>query len=675
MQFFFLLLLASGLFSQQSALAEGNIRRQTDGEEDLSVPGVRSRRTPVERMGRVQLESLLASTRENFPELNRCNYAREPEYRALEQNLNNGLEDAGTLIEELISIKPEQIENLSEYNQRKRAAEQLQRDLFQQARYLRLCLFRYDLNRMVRGIIANTRDRELGQTLQVVAHCLSAEPEALNGGLRANFRQFFNNLFSHFWRRAEASGLSENDCAVLRSSYAVWASFNDDDNRANIAAPPEPEAIPVYNVNDHNASFYYWSREQANGRIPASGLTIFHADTHTDMGHIHVHGQGLAHTHGHWSDSFMSLRDIQLALNDREGTIRNRIVQALQARENISNRRRAALLRQLASLNDEEIRQELETELRRSVHHIAQPLAGAQAAGVSNRHYIMCMPPWSQELPRTGVRIPAGQVRDLATSVPKPLEFYFSRYNYRRRMANGAFRTLDVEGFLMPTDALPPAPRGRSWNIVTRSRAQQSFRAEDRVNFQVGDCNNEVQAHGVTREREDELPPFHQFFPESARQDGYLLDLDLDVFVSEGYAQDLSVMPYSFERPIRTTDRRALRQGTAHVAQYGNHEAHDDSNETDPRMQVTSLEFGLIQRRIDSFFQQLAEARDKGFVPRVITIADSTAINRAIRSLDPGAAREGIQAYTPSCLGFLVNYMVRQRLQQTFPVRMDSSNR
>ena len=118
--------------------------------------------------------------------------------------------------------------------------------------------------------------------------------------------------------------------------------------------------------------------------------------------------------------------------------------------------------------------------------------------------------------------------------------------------------------------------------------------------------------HVLETEASRNLPGFDQFMPASARQTGFILDIDLDAFVSNGseLAQGRSVMPVSYGREQSN---------------------HDMTSEGDLASGLSAGEMYMIRKRVDEFFRRLEDAKRNGVLPKVITIADSTQLMRAIR--------------------------------------------
>ncbi|MGK5086778.1 hypothetical protein WDW86_04415 [Bdellovibrionota bacterium FG-2] len=505
---------------------------------------------------------------------------------------------------------------------------------FGSARDSEFCIFRQDLAKATRNLAKDAKNQALLRGLEKVSQCLSTSSPLQNSKMKGTFSGFFEDLFDHFWKKPN---LTDEDCAVLRNAYSVWSSFYDGENRSQLTAATKK--IPVYNVNDHNASYYYWAKEQQKGNVPLEGLTIFHADTHTDMGEVHTH------THGHWSSHALDFKGTHEALLKPAGEMSRFLVQKVNASSVLTAPEKQSLVARIAAQPEAEIRQELEMQIRKTVHHIAQPLAASQATGVSSGDFIMCMPPWSKELPRTQYVKQAD-----GTSKPAPLALNFVE---RRGELGFEMSVTDVPAGYWNIEAFMPSDvQVGNVKVLAPSR------------FQIVDCNNEErvetfknsQGEQMFEVRQKSTPPapLADYFPAQDKKNGYLLDIDLDVFVSEGRGG--LVEPISWERT------------KGHEIEYGLHGTHEQNTESDPNVAVTTKEFGLIRDRIDSFFKRMADSKKAGMVPKVITIADSSAVARAIRTGQEGEAVDGIKAFTPTCMAFVVNYMVRKRLQETFDV-------
>ena len=151
--------------------------------------------------------------------------------------------------------------------------------------------------------------------------------------------------------------------------------------------------------------------------------------------------------------------------------------------------------------------------------------------------------------------------------------------------------------------------------------------------------------HVYETAKTDALPGFDQFMPATARQTGFILDIDLDAFVSNGTNDPgmKNVIPISYGRESSN---------------------HNMTSEGDLKSGLSASEMYMIRKRVDAFFKRLEEAKRNGVLPRVITIADSTQLMRAIRGENEDFMGGN---YTPACLAFILNFMVRERLKNLYP--------
>lgn len=463
---------------------------------------------------------------------------------------------------------------------------------------------------------------------------LSSVPECLaQKKATGPLAKLFADIYAYYSNKPE---LNEEDCPVLRSAYSLWASSQDDENEATKNTPPDQQ-IPLYNVNAHNSSMIYWLREMAKGTIPPGGLPLLHADTHTDIAHIHDHVHG-----DHWADKIPvhELGQLLNEYNSGAGVSSQRIEGVVRSSKSHS----AALRNQQAiaarSASAESMREQIEQSIRERVHHISQPLTGALAVNAASK-LIMCMPPWSKELPRSEIHVATGEVQlDEMRLVRNP------RHGGIVHLAN------DSE-------------RYKKANVMRNLKGTTEIK---RVPMGVVDCNTEAQPEGprgpvVTRSKaESGIPDLKKFFSSDEVKKGFILDIDLDVFVSEGLRGEIAA-PVSFARTQR------------HIKQNGEHGSHTANNENDPSVMVGTLEMNLINSRIQHFFNELKEAKASGIMPKVITIADSTMLTRAIdRANDKSINDEkkystGGGNYTPSCLAFLLNYKIRAELKKLYPIK------
>lgn len=93
-----------------------------------------------------------------------------------------------------------------------------------------------------------------------MAECLEKIPDEA-ASLKSTFSSFFDSVFEFFSSKKE---LRQEDCELLKNTYSVWASAYEKENEKSVGAGE----IPVYNVNNHNGSYYYWAEEQRKGRAP-----------------------------------------------------------------------------------------------------------------------------------------------------------------------------------------------------------------------------------------------------------------------------------------------------------------------------------------------------------------------------------------------------------------------
>ena len=502
-----------------------------------------------------------------------------------------------------------------------------------------LCIFKTKIDAEIKRTGEDPQFKKFREDLLSVSKCLRTSGDGKNASVKKGFSQVFENIFEYFWNKK--SSLNDQDCELLKSTYSVWSSFYDDENA--ILRKENSKGIPLYNVNDHNSSFYYWAMEQNRGRIPKDGLTIFHADTHSDLQHVHNH------SYGHWSSDVLTQRDIQKITNLPEAEFKAKFIEMIGNAPDLESQDRIAKVDRVKNTSVEQLKQELDQVTRANVSKIAQPLAAAQLTGIGNGRFIMCMPPWSSELPRTTKDSPI-QARFMKQG-GGAYGFSLTSAQYQKLKQNHPESAVN---FAVNDDEIPQGP----------AFAQDPDRMNSASQFHVVDCNNEKRTlvnpeapasdqKWVTRQSDTKLPQLQDFFAKSEEKNGFLLDIDLDAFVSEGHGGVAE--PISFERPSSVHNGLPV------------HGSHTKSSETDPSIQVPSVEYDLIKGRIDSLFSRLQSLKSSGVSPKVITIADSTALKRAMSSRQAGEATGKWSAYTPDCLAFLVNFMTRKKLKEVYP--------
>lgn len=500
---------------------------------------------------------------------------------------------------------------------------------FENLRAARLCLFRAEIRDEI-VTIGNTENAQWMEGLQEVGNCLGIQPAA---SILNDFGGFFRNLFNSFMNKPS---LSNNDCQVLQRAYEVWSSMYDDLNDSQ----EKISGIPLYNVNAHNASFYHWANEQRKGRIPPGGLTILHADTHTDMGHVHRHIN-------HWSQSVMNLETAQQVTMMKDSEVQGYMIERVRQATAIPASDRNNILARLRVTPPQQLKSEIASAIRGNVHGIAQPLAAAQAVGVSNGRYLMCMPPWSSELPRSA------RINSEGKNIPEPLEMDFCNANIEGLASGQGIKG----GNLTIGFAVPDAAKYEETTLVRYWEGECEVRGKSY--FNVVDCNNEELyergrdstgkvEYDVRQKAAPTNYKFQDYLSPKDREQGFLLDIDLDVFVSEGRGKrdPMNPEPSSFLRP----------HGEG-VKPHGSHEA---SNETSTAPAVSVRELEQIRSRVDDFMKRLQSAKADGYSPKVITIADSTILRRALLNQESNDLAGG--NFTPVCLSFLLNYMVKTQL-------------
>ncbi|MBC87102.1 MAG: hypothetical protein CL677_07960 [Bdellovibrionaceae bacterium] len=479
-----------------------------------------------------------------------------------------------------------------------------------------LSTFSKEIENEIRDILIdrNENKKDLWM-LRTAAKCLDSDNNVnyING--------FLSDLFEHIFEKySTLDQLTQDDCTVLKKAYSLWASNYEFHNRKMEEKQNQPD-IPLYNVNAHNDSFAFWVKEMKSGNIAKEGIPLIHADTHTDMGHVHNHIMGST---WHSGLNFKELGEALKVTDDQQFKLH--IQQLIQSNNLYGSAIKQEMSELISSLSSQELRHQLEDSARRRVHKISQPVTGAAAIGITNK-VVMCLPPWS---PRLKINTKDQPITD-------------AKVNLHRNQIG--FCTRDRQ--------------------VARHRGSpiRYCLEDERVLAEVGigvmECNDEAKEESGfisnrTPSAMKDIPRFVDFLEGSPPEQGFILDIDLDVFASNGVGTGDYVEPISYAR------------SGEHLKQFGEHEPHDQSNETDPQVQVLATELNLVDKRIDYLFENLKEAKEKGYLPKVVTIADSTLLARAAESsVDSNNGGN----FTPACLSFLLNYKVRQKLNDLYNIR------
>jgi len=541
-------------------------------------------------------------------------------------------------------------------------AKKLKDRLLKSRRTIQLCEFQRQIKIEIKTAINDPNSKMLKKLLHTSECFKDTNPKNL---VLSNSigKSFFTNTFKHFQSKKE---LTEEDCNTLRRTYQIWSSFYEQQN-ISVSKSKIDYKIPVYNVNPHNSSFHYWLKESLNQGFPKEGLTLLHADTHTDMSHIHDH-QYIEDPEGPLEEN--KTRHLKLRFRSLKKLIRyakRNIISSDRRKEKTQKQFNEVLKKELDKSTEFKNEKEKETtfkyltekppleaieilynQSRKTVHQISQPIIGAVASDVTSK-VVLCLPPWQKRLPRNKIN-PKTKKADHTPSFlcNKNDTLKPSTYRkYEKELDSYIFDFYDESEIAECEKKQPKKP-------------YRCCKVKD-FTFSVTECNNEVtteykteddKTYYIPNENKNKLPDFFSYFGEKEKKNGYILDIDLDAFVSEG-TEDDAVMPISFARTEK------------HQKSYGSHNGHEQSNENDPIVEVSSLEIDRVKERVDNFFNRIRKAKDDGYIPKVITIADSTVLMRALTGDSDDSLSGG--NYTPSCFVFLLNYLVKQKLKETFP--------
>ena len=488
-----------------------------------------------------------------------------------------------------------------------------------------LCLFNRELKDQIRSTL-NQENKDFLQQLSGVSSCLGIVPTANQGELKELSSNIFDSIFNFFSKKEP---LGNEDCEVLKKTYEVWSSFYDEENSDK---DNSEEEIPFYNVNPHNSAYFYWVKEKANGNIPPEGLSLLHIDTHTDLDHIHSYNLNS------YFDG-VALPQVSSLLYELKTKGKPAMMEMVNTLE-MSDEKKLRLRSWIQNQNAQKLAGDLETTIRGNVHKIAQPLVGASASGIT-RDITMVLPPWATRINRS--KIVDGQVQKQPLQLVQTITDDMEESEIK-------FLTSEDQNYLQ----IP--------NKVINSSSlynKDEYKVLAQVDLSVADANTERRvklADGsstiITEQRK--LAPLSSHLQSKK----FILDIDLDGFVSDGISKKHGVEPISFGRT------------QAHNAKAGEHGGHQNSNETDPRIAVSTMELDLIDQRLNSFFDRLEQAKEDGHTPAVITISDSTTLMRALEGQEQDGAIGG--KFTPSCLVFLLNYRVRQRMQQIYGIQINN---
>lgn len=477
------------------------------------------------------------------------------------------------------------------------------------------CLFQNQLRESIEKNLKSSENKNFLSQLQSIGTCFDSSSTD-NSALKKLYAPVFESIYNFFTNK---KSLTSEDCEVLRRTYELWSGFNEGENELQSQAAAE---IPFYNVNPHNSAFPHWLRERERGNIPPEGLPLMHVDTHTDLGHVHADGAG-------WSRKLDLNQLANLMIIDDDEKFKNHIREQLSSQEDVVPAELDAVLSQEAL----QLRMQIYSHMRERVHHIAQPVVGGLATDVANS-LVMALPPWSPRLPRSEYK--NGKVD------PYKVKLYKETYED----GESDYKLGTDESKILKTADSPIQNLPKNGKVIKEfDLTVMDANLEERIG--VTDSEGKETSSIITTREMEEKFNYANYMPKGQKK--FILDIDLDAFVSEGKSGD-RVVPLSFGR---------------HQKSYGNHNGHEFSNETDPEVEVTLSEFNLIEGRLDFFFDQLRDMKEKGYEPAVITIADSTILQSIAGNADDSKSGGN---FTPSCLVFLLNYRMREELKAIYPI-------
>jgi hypothetical protein len=535
------------------------------------------------------------------------------------------------------------------------------------------CLFQKHIASELQLVGNSIENKNFLEILSSAGHCLSVNPE-IDGGA---FSNMFESIYDLFSKKDE---LKDEDCEVLQRTFELWASFNQKQNKR----PSLGSSVPVYNVNRHDTAYHKWSEQRIkDGDWPEDGLTLFHVDTHTDMGPIHEHG-----VKGRIL-STLKLKDItDLSLIKDDKKLIERTQALLKSGGGTSKKQKVYIKK--GGLEASVIRGKLRAQIESRIHHIATPVTAAVHSGVSDK-INLGLPSWSKRVVRTRASGGNPESLPMQTCTDKSGNIFPMIRLNNPELQKGQKYRLSLDFVARGCDSHPKkedklvclekihkaAPKYFPKNPNKQLEKMQL--AIDRPFYIVKDesiCSKTSQNFplnvlNINTEKKDQdgritndpktMTNFAPFFKDKEKEEGFILDIDLDAFVSEpmswGEKNEENVTPASYKRTQHG-------ESSSHMREMGVHPGADRlSNETDSRPFVSSTEMKLIDERINSFFDNLQKT---GAIPKVITIADSTQLTGLNIENDTQKYAQGGGGFTPKCLAFLVNYKVKLKLKELY---------
>jgi hypothetical protein len=163
----------------------------------------------------------------------------------------------------------------------------------------------------------------------------------------------------------------------------------------------------------------------------------------------------------------------------------------------------------------------------------------------------------------------------------------------------------------------------------------------------------------------------------------FILDIDLDVFSSDGRTNYVNINKWNGPtNTIPTIDNFVniampfSYEHTAYMKKYMlqvEHFEHPSLKELkNEEITVTTTELSLIKVRMDQFFQRLLETKNNQQVPAIITLIDSSKLQRVFVEKYENAFASSVEIsdsnFTPVPLVFLINYYARKKIKEIYNI-------
>ncbi|MDH4468985.1 MAG: hypothetical protein QE271_13080 [Bacteriovoracaceae bacterium] len=533
---------------------------------------------------------------------------------------------------------------------------------------LSFCLVRLEIKEILEndGRHYSLQDLEMARNLMNILNWFESHTRDQNIEQVDLVKDAFGKIFNYFW--SSKKYLTLYDERILGVAYKIWASFydliptlKDQDLNGQIA---------FHNLNPHNSSFFQWLEAKRVGIIPSSGLPLLHADTHTDLLHVYQHLDTEALTD-------LSLEQSVQILDMTNFEAQGKDNYYAEVKKVLTPKQWKQVAPYLKNLDLEKFKDFLLYAIQQNVKFIGQPMIASMASNLTTE-YIFSLPPWSQPTQFSPVENGLSKPAKGAIIHTKADDFMsemqvnvIGLVSYPE--ANVFFQMRDKQTQILSPDDHDQVIRDIYYFIDPAVMEKQTINKDRNA---IATINTESLPFDA---KHDSFSPY--FNSSQLGSQKFILDIDLDVFSSDGRTNYVNhdrwhgptktipqigifvnkAMPFSHERTPW------MMKWMLDFADFSHPDLKQLKNED---VVVTSTEFKLLKVRMDQFFERLNQTKINGQTPAIITLTDSSILQRVYVENYQNAFASSVELndsnFTPIPLVFLINYYARMKLASIY---------